>query len=125
MSEIIEGVRHIDKEELHELLHSPEHRSIIVVDVREPHEYIAGHIPTLPLVPMNEIAAYADQMDKEREYVFVCRSGYRSLQVSKYFQHLGFPHITNYLGGMLEWDKEIVTGPEKIIEDFSPEQLER
>ncbi|GGA27652.1 rhodanese-like domain-containing protein [Paenibacillus physcomitrellae] len=125
MSKMIYGVPHIDADELQQILEDKE-RGTIVIDVREPFEYEAGHIPTVPLIPMGEIAEYADDMDKEREYVFVCRSGQRSLNVARYFQELGFEHILNYEGGMLVWDKETVSGPENIIADFTTmEQLER
>lgn len=125
MSTIIDGVSHVDADELLEILQD-EQRGAIVIDVREPHEYIEGHIPAVPLIPMGEIAEYADDFDKDREYIFVCRSGRRSLSVARYFQELGFEKVHNYDGGMLEWDKEITTGPEHVIEDFhSMDQLKR
>ncbi|WP_138494712.1 rhodanese-like domain-containing protein [Paenibacillus pinistramenti] len=125
MSKMIYGVPHVDADELQQIL-DDKVRGTIVIDVREPYEYIAGHIPTVPLIPMGEIAEYADDMDKEREYVFICRSGQRSLNVARYFQELGFTNILNYEGGMLAWDKAVVDGPENIIEDFTGmDQLER
>jgi rhodanese-related sulfurtransferase len=125
MSKIIHGVSHVDADELLQILNDKE-RAVVVIDVREPHEYMAGHIPAVPLIPMGEIAEYADEMDKEREYVIVCRSGQRSLNVARYFQELGFEHVHNYEGGMLAWDKEMADGPEHVIDNFtSMEQLER
>lgn len=124
MSQWIEGVCHLDKEELLEVLNDSQ-SSKIIIDVREPEEYIAAHIPGVPLIPMNDIPVCAEELDRDQEYIFVCRSGHRSLMVAKYLQGLGFKHIYNYLGGMLEWDKEVRFGPERIIEEFSPDQLKR
>lgn len=124
MSTIIDGISHVDADELQDIIQDAERRAL-VIDVRELDEYVSAHIPGLPLIPMNEIAANVDKFDKDREYVFVCRSGARSFRVAEFFQSQGFDKVHNYLGGMLEWDKEISTGPENVVEDFNAEQLER
>ncbi|MBP2000678.1 rhodanese-related sulfurtransferase [Paenibacillus shirakamiensis] len=124
MSTLIDGVSHVDREELFDLLHNDE-RKALIIDVRELDEYEEGHIPQVPLIPMGEIAAYVNEFDKDREYVFVCRSGKRSFEVARFFQSQGFEHVHNYYGGMLNWDKDIVSGPENVVEDFNAEQLER
>lgn len=124
MSEIIEGISHINTDELDEMLHNPDNEALII-DVREHDEYLEFHIPGIPLIPMNEIAQYVEEMDKSREYVFVCRSGRRSYEVAKYFQLLGFEKVHNYAGGMLNWDRETASGPDHIITAFDPKSLER
>ncbi|NWL89885.1 MULTISPECIES: rhodanese-like domain-containing protein [unclassified Paenibacillus] len=124
MSEIIGGVSHIDCDELQHILQNSNNKTL-VIDVREPEEYIAGHIPGIPLIPMNEIPDYIGDFDMDREYVFVCRSGGRSYQVARYFQQNGFDKVHNYSGGMLEWDYDIAEGPENIIQEFDPARLER
>lgn len=115
MSEIIQGVSHIDTKELTAILQDTNNRTIII-DVREPEEYTQAHIPGVPLIPMGEIINYMDDLDPDREYVFVCRSGQRSFNVAKYFQQHGFDAVHNYAGGMLDWDGEIATGLENVIE---------
>lgn len=125
MTMMVNGVSHVDKEELQALL-KDDSRAAVIIDVREREEYIAGHIPSVPLIPMGEIAEYADDMDKDREYIFICRSGQRSLNVTRYFQELGFTNVHNFYGGMLGWDQEVAEGPEHIIDDFrSMDQLNR
>lgn len=109
MPQMIEGISHIDTTELHNLLQSPANATV-VIDVREPHEYQVAHIPGVPLIPMGEIPDRIDEFDKNQEYVFVCRSGARSFEVARYLQALGFPNVHNYLGGMLNWDGEIISG---------------
>ncbi|WP_055105669.1 rhodanese-like domain-containing protein [Paenibacillus ihumii] len=125
MSEIIQGVSHIDTKELKDILQDSGNRTIII-DVREPEEYMQAHIPGIPLIPMGEIISYMDDLDPDREYVFVCRSGQRSFNVASYFQQRGFSSVHNYAGGMLGWDGEIATGLENVIEHpLDPKKLER
>jgi rhodanese-related sulfurtransferase len=121
--EIIEGVSHVDADELNQMLKNKS--KVYVIDVRELEEYTNGHIPGIPLLPMGDIPECIDGFDKSAEYVFVCRSGRRSLEVSRFFQSEGIHKVHNYKGGMLAWDKEITSGPEKVITQFSMSQLER
>ena len=123
-TQIIEGVSHIDAKDLKQLL--DEHKEdVYVIDVREPEEYTEGHIPTVPLLPMGDIPDVIEQFDKEAEYVIVCRSGRRSLEVSKFFQNEGIPKVHNYLGGMLEWPYETSTGLERVVTEFSMDNIKR
>ena len=124
MSSVIEGISHLDVRELQSVLEDAANSSV-VIDVREVEEYEAGHIPGIPLIPMGDIVDYLEQFDRGKEYIFVCRSGRRSLEVAKFFKNNGFDKVHNYLGGMLQWDGELAFGQEHIITEFHPEQLER
>ncbi|MGG6310610.1 rhodanese-like domain-containing protein [Paenibacillus macerans] len=110
MPQMIEGISHIDTDELHALLQDPDNEAV-VIDVREPFEYETAHIPGVPLIPMGDIPSRADEFAKDKEYVFVCRSGSRSFEVARYLQMLGFERVHNFYGGMLSWDREVVSGP--------------
>lgn len=124
MPEIIEGVSHLNADEVYDILNQPD-SDVYIVDVREPEEYEAVHIPGIPLLPMSEIPEHIDGFDKNAEYIFVCRSGRRSLEVARYFQNEGIPKVHNYLGGMLAWDKEVAQGEEHIVKEFSMTNLKR
>jgi rhodanese-related sulfurtransferase len=128
MAQIIEGISHLDSQELKELLEDSANATI-VIDVREPEEYEAAHISGLPLIPMGDIADVMDRLDPSKEYVFVCRSGRRSYEVAKFFSNNGFERVHNHLGGMLDWQQQghdIAFGPaDDITQNFNPEQLER
>lgn len=114
MSKVIDGVNQIDAEELQELLKDESKRGgIKFIDVREPHEYEAGHIPGVPLIPMNSIPAKLSELDKDEEYVFICRSGNRSHHVSKFLQQHGYNKVTNFNGGMLSWKGDTKQGSEQ------------
>lgn len=58
-------------------------------------------------IRMNDIPANLDYFDKEKEYIFICRSGRRSENVCHYLQEHGYK-VANMVGGMLEWDGEVI-----------------
>lgn len=80
---------------------------IHIIDVREDSEVANGMIPTAEHIPMNNIPQELDRLDKDKEYILVCRSGKRSWNVAGYMQQEGFK-VRNMTGGMLEWDGELV-----------------
>ncbi|WP_416151300.1 rhodanese-like domain-containing protein [Salipaludibacillus sp. HK11] len=109
------GISQVDKKELEEIL-SLSNPNQVVIDVREPDEYHSAHIPNVPLVPMQTIPNLLEGFDKNKEYIFVCRSGNRSQNVSLFMKQQGFDKVVNFDGGMLDWDGETKQGPEKHIE---------
>lgn len=122
MGKEIEGVIHVDVNELKEELSQGKS---LVVDIRELEEYEEAHIPGVPLVPMSQIADLIEDFEKDKDYVFVCRSGRRSLQVSKFFQQNGIENVRNYEGGMLEWDGELLAGQEHVPSSYDAQSLKR
>jgi rhodanese-related sulfurtransferase len=81
-----------------------------VIDVRTTEEYEAGHIPNVPLRPMQEVAEWMTQLDPSAAYVFVCRSGNRSQRVAEFLKAYGFTQVANLEGGMLLWNGEVKPG---------------
>lgn len=93
-------MKEITPSELQEKLEKGEELELI--DVREEEEVQEGMIKEAKHVPMGDIPNYVDQLDKEKEYIFICRSGRRSENVCMYLQDQGFK-VVNMVGGMLEW----------------------
>lgn len=73
-----------------------------VVDVREPHEWRAGHIGGAAHIPMGEVVARLDEIARDRPVAVVCRSGHRSATVADFLTTNGFD-AHNVEGGMLAW----------------------
>ncbi len=49
-----------------------------VIDVREPDEYEAGHVPGARLIPLGQVPSYAHEIDCSRPVYVICASGNRS-----------------------------------------------
>lgn len=79
-----------------------------VLDVRTPEEYAEGHLKEAKLVPLQDLDARLDELDKDTPYVLICRSGNRSGQAQEILKAAGFAKTYNTLGGMNEWPYETV-----------------
>ena len=74
-----------------------------VVDVREPDEWAAGHIPDATLIPLGELASRVGELPRDRSIVVVCRSGNRSAQGRDILLGAAFVAVTSLDGGMTDW----------------------
>jgi len=76
-----------------------------IIDVREPAEFTdgLGHVAGAQLLPLSDLSAAFDQLDRLRPVVAVCRSGARSAQAAVLLQKAGFTDVANLAGGMLRW----------------------
>ncbi len=81
----------------------------LLLDVREPDEFRGelGHVPGSVLVPLRELAARADELTpfRDRDVIVVCRAGVRSATAAALLTGLGFEHVWNLRGGMLDWNE--------------------
>lgn len=78
-----------------------------VIDVRTPEEFNAGHIPDSKLMPLQVIEGMLSELDKDKKYLIVCRSGNRSAEASGILAENGFKNIYNMTGGMNDWKYDI------------------
>jgi rhodanese-related sulfurtransferase len=79
-----------------------------LLDVREPHEYQISNIDGT-LIPLDDLPNRTDELDKDKETVVMCRSGARSAQAVKFLENKGFKNVSNLVGGVNAWAKEIDT----------------
>ena len=82
----------------------------VLVDVREPGEYAAGHIPGAILIPNEAINSEPPKAlpDFDQIILIYCRSGNRSKQAAEKLAAMGYTNIYEF-GGINTWDGEIVT----------------
>jgi sulfur dioxygenase len=81
----------------------------LLLDVREPEEYTGelGHIAGARLIPLRELPERAETElapFKEQDIVVICRAGVRSVTAAAILAGLGFDHVCNLKGGMLDWN---------------------
>lgn len=79
----------------------------ILIDVREDWEFETCHIEGSRHLPMSQVVAAMDTLDKEAETVVICHHGTRSQQVAQYLESQGFKNIHNLEGGIDAWAKTI------------------
>ena len=82
----------------------------IILDVRRPDEFAAGHIPNAINVPNESIDTddIPELPDKDQLIMVYCRSGRRSKEAAEKLVKLGYTNIVEF-GGILDWKGEIVT----------------
>lgn len=73
----------------------------VLIDVREPEEWVAGHVDGARHIPLGELVARLDEVPAGRTVV-VCRSGGRSAQAVAYLASTGRDAV-NLDGGMQAW----------------------
>jgi rhodanese-related sulfurtransferase len=74
----------------------------LLLDVREPDEWQAGHVAQAWLLPMGQVARHRSDLPPDRRIVVVCRSGGRSAAVAEALRAWGFDAV-NLSGGMTAW----------------------
>jgi sulfur dioxygenase len=79
----------------------------MLIDVREDGEYRGelGHIAGAQLIPLKELPERTGELAnaKSRDIVAICRVGVRSATAAAILTGLGFEHVWNLKGGMIEW----------------------
>jgi rhodanese-related sulfurtransferase len=76
-----------------------------VIDVREPDEYVAGHLPESRNIPLGRLEERAGELDKFKDtpLILVCQTGSRSTGACKQLIKLGFARVHNLEGGLGGW----------------------
>jgi rhodanese-related sulfurtransferase len=76
----------------------------VVIDVREPYEYAAGHVPGARLLPMGQVPGQAGELPRTGPVYVICASGNRSLAVADYLSRLGV-RAYSVAGGTGGWQR--------------------
>ncbi|MGH7505387.1 MAG: rhodanese-like domain-containing protein, partial [Longimicrobiales bacterium] len=77
-----------------------------IVDVRGRSEWIEGHLPGVPNIPLGYLTEHTDQLPRDRPLVLQCRSGARSAIGVSLLQARGFDNVSNMEGGFAAWSAE-------------------
>ncbi|MCW9023517.1 MAG: rhodanese-like domain-containing protein [Gammaproteobacteria bacterium] len=102
-------MRQFSPTELREYLSSGNNQPQLV-DVRETWEYEICHIANSELIPMANLFADPDQLDKNSEIVLICHHGIRSYHAGLFLRSQGFQELINLSGGVERWAQEVEPG---------------
>ena len=72
---------------------------VVLVDVREPEEYAAGHVPGAVNLPQSELASRLAELRPATGVVVICQSGMRSTRAAQFLVQRGFRDVTVAEGG--------------------------
>jgi len=78
--------------------------TVQLVDVREPYEWDAGRIAGARRIALQDLAAAADTLERDRPLLFYCRVGSRSTMAAQAFRRAGYDAYS-VEGGLKEWDR--------------------
>lgn len=73
-----------------------------VVDVREPDEYVDGHVPGAPLIPLATVPDRIGDLPRDEQILVICKSGGRSHRAAEFLRAQGFDAV-NVAGGTMAW----------------------
>jgi rhodanese-related sulfurtransferase len=76
---------------------------VTVVDVREPHEFAAGHIPDAVNLPLSRFDPNELPSAKDKPVVILCQAGGRSRKALGAAEVAGRGDLKHYPGGMNGW----------------------
>ncbi len=76
---------------------------IVVVDVRQPEEYAARHIPGAVLAPHTDIEVHLADLPRDKDLYVHCEHGARSLYACEALEASGFTRLFNVVPGMSGW----------------------
>jgi rhodanese-related sulfurtransferase len=96
-TQVMPAVPTISPAELHALI--ARHAFFALVDVREPAEFAAGHIPGAVSLPLSGLSATYHQIPKGLRLVVYCRTGHRSAKAVEFLRANGYELAVSLAGG--------------------------
>jgi len=100
--DLIERTERVTAKNLDELL--ADTNPPVIVDVRGPFEWQAGHIPGSINVPLQELQSRIDEIPQDRPFALQCLAGYRSSVAASILQTAGIHDFIELTGGIEAWE---------------------
>ena len=79
---------------------------VVLIDVREPHEWEISRMPGAVLMPKDTVPGHLDELDPTKDYVVQCKTGGRSMQVTQLLRGAGF-RARNLHGGINAYARQV------------------
>lgn len=80
----------------------------LVIDVREPEEFLKGHIENALNTPLGNLPTHLAKLEthKNKAVLIACQSGTRSASAAKLLTKAGFEQVFVITGGMQAWETD-------------------
>ncbi len=106
-------VKSLNVDQAREYIHKKPPDELTLLDVRQPNEYEAGHIPGARLIPLPDIVSRLGEIDSNKATVVYCAVGGRSRIAAQMIAAQGFSEVYNLSGGFKAWKGEAAFGSEE------------
>jgi sulfur-carrier protein adenylyltransferase/sulfurtransferase len=80
---------------------------LILIDVREPHEWEICRIPGATLIPLGQLPDRLNEIDGHQEVVTHCHTGVRSMRALEILRAAGFAKVRSLRGGIDAWSTDV------------------
>lgn len=87
----------------------------VVIDVREPHEWVAGHAAAAIHIPLGDLGERVGEVPRDATVYVICAAGGRSLQGAAFLERHGLEAV-NVTGGMNAWQQAGLP----VVQDGAP-----
>ncbi|MDY6988627.1 MAG: rhodanese-like domain-containing protein [Thermodesulfobacteriota bacterium] len=89
----------------------------LLVDVRQPEEYVRGHIPGAKLMPVRELVTDLSKLPSDKDLVFYCHSGGRSAAAATLVaeEEVSNKNIYDLEGGIMAWEGEALSDYPRVL----------
>lgn len=81
----------------------------VILDVRNPSEWAAGHIPAARHIPLGDLPRRLETLSADQPIVTICQGGYRASLAASILARAGFPDTASLEGGMDAWSLHQIT----------------
>jgi adenylyltransferase/sulfurtransferase len=85
-------------------------RRLVVMDVREPHEWEIAHLEGALLVPLRQLPSRLGEIDSHADIVTYCHHGSRSMRAVEILRGAGFSNVRSLAGGIDAWAEQVEPG---------------
>jgi len=100
--------------EAKEFMDQAEGGGFTLLDVRQPKEYEAEHIPGAKLIPLGDLEDKRGEIDPQKPTIVYCAIGGRSRVAAQMLAGKGFREVYNLSGGIKAWHSQKAVGQEEL-----------
>jgi len=110
------GFEIVDAEYIKEYISRHQEKDYVIIDVRQPQEYLQEHIPGALLIPLPDWEAKRTGLPKDKDFIFYCKSGGRSQAAAMMTAEskVTDKNIYNLKGGIMAWNDMTLDGFPKV-----------